>query len=82
MLQASPVIVTPFDTCPTVGANCRGFVTAGVTMGLLEVGGKVDIAFRRWFSSSGENDITWFSLSNGDKDLPPVVSLSIMISIS
>ena len=40
------------------------------------------MAFRRWFSSVGVNDVSWFSLSIGDKDLPPVVSLSIMISIS
>ena len=77
------MIVTPFGTRPTVGANCHGFVTAGVTMGELEIGGKVDVAFRRGFSSGWENDVTWFSLSIGDKDLPPVVSLlSIMISIS
>ena len=34
------------------------------------------------YSSIGENDVSWFSLSIGDKDLPPVMSLSIMISIS
>ena len=51
-------------------------------MGSLEIGGKVDVAFRRWFSSGWENDVTWFSLSIGDKDLPPVVPLSIIRSIS
>ena len=47
-------MVTPLGTRPTVGANCHGFVTAGVTRGQLEIGGKVAMTFRRLFSSVGK----------------------------
>ena len=40
------------------------------------------MAFRSLFSSVGKKDVSWFSLSIGDKDLPPVVSLFSIISIS
>ena len=80
--RASRVMVTLFDAGPTVGDNCRGFVMVGVPGWQLEFGDMPILAFRRLFSSHGENDISWFSLSIGDKDLPPVVALFSIMSIS
>ena len=40
------------------------------------------MAFRRLFSSVGKKDVSWFSLSIGDKDLPPAVSSFLMMLIS
>ena len=36
--RASPMIWTPFITCPTVGANCRGLATASTSSGKLSCG--------------------------------------------
>ena len=40
------------------------------------------MAFKRLFCSVGKKDVCWFSLSIGDKDLLPAVSLFTIMSIS
>ena len=52
--SASPLMNTNLDVGPTVGANCRGIVTADVSGWKLEMRGKATLVLRRLSSSAGK----------------------------